>query len=493
MYGRVRIACWLSAMVLALTVASLGQSGHLEFADRPRLVHCDPVISRPCFRLRINAVDAGGNPLETGLAPDQDLRERVKVTVDDLPLRPFFAVSEENGAATVHSRLTVILLDTSGSMNLKLTSGETRFQAAKRALDKFVENFQNSVDRVAIVPFESHGVQARFRSALFASTREEAERQISELPSPAPRNNTALYTAVGMGLELLLTEARIRASGPDGETADTQLIVMTDGKNEVYRGDDPGLADGPSGLEQAAAKVRQAGLQVVAIGFGDPGQVDVDALHKIGAKVYLASDAQTLDQVFTAARRLETSRIRATFASPYEDRSSLAGKTLRVRIFLRLPDNRTLASGAFSWEPPEMGTPVFEGKCDTEELTAALKVPGPGPGNRLAFLRPARVFVLLGVLLLVLWFLVPRLVWPDPVTGSSPNAGGYRWADFSRSFSRSAPRRMPSRPVPPGFETTGRGPRGIPRRGSADPTVVQPQVDFSRSRVEKRPYDSGDL
>jgi hypothetical protein len=266
---------------------------------------------------------------------------------------------------------------------------------------------------------------------------------------------------------------------------------MTDGKNEVYEGDDTGLLDGPSGLEQVAAKVRQAGFEVVAIGFGDPGQIDVDALNKIGAKVYLASDAQTLNQVFTAARTLETSRIRATFAAPYEDRSSLAGKTLRMRVFLRLPDNRTLASAPFSWEPPEMGTPVFEGKCDTEELTAALKVPGAGPGSWLVFLRPVLVFAGLGTLILVLWFWVPRLAWPDQYMGAFPNAGRHRWADFSRSFSRSALKRGPSRPVPPGFETR-RGARGMPQRGSGDQTVVQPQVDFSRSRVEKRPYDSRD-
>ena len=485
----VRLASWLSGLMLVLAAAGFGQSPHLEFADRPRLVHCDPSISRPCFRLRINAVDASGNPLETGLAPDKDLRDRVNVTVDDLPVRPFFAMSEGADTGAVHSRLTLILLDTSGSMNLKLSSGETRFQAAKRALGKFVESFQNSVDRVAIVPFESHGVEARFGSARFATTREEAERQISELPTPEPRNNTALYSAVDMGLDLLQSETRSR--GSDAGATDTQLIVMTDGKNEVYQGDDPGLLNGLSGLDQVAARVRQAGFEVVAIGFGDPGQIDVDALNKIGAKVRLASDAQTLDQVFTAARTLETSRIRATFAAPYPDRSSLAGKTLRMKVFLRLPDNRTLASAPFSWEPPEMGTPVFEGKCDTEELTAALKVPGVGPGSWLAFLRPVLVFIGLGTLILVLWFLVPRLAWPDQYM-SFPNGRGYRWADFSRSFSRSALKRRPSRPAPPGFETR-RGPRGMPRRGSADQTVVQPQVDFSRSRVEKRPYDSRDI
>lgn len=485
----VRSACLLSALLASLVPAGFAQSPRLEFADRPRLVHCDPSISRPCFRLRVNAVDRNGNPLETGIAPDKDLRDQVKVTVDDLPVRPFFAVSEGADTDSVHGRLTVILIDTSGSMNRKLATGETRFQAAKRALGKFLENFQNSVDRVAIVPFESHQVEARFRSARFASTREEAERQVSELPAPEPRNNTALYSAVDLGLELLAEEARSRTPGSDLGTADTQLIVMTDGKNEVYAGDDPGLLEGPSGLEQAAAKVKQAGVEVVAIGFGDRGQIDVDSLNQIGAKVHLASDAETLNQVFTAARTLETSRIRATFAAPYEDRSSLAGKTLRIAISLELPDKRMLRSAPVSWEPPEMGTPVFEGKCDTAELTAALKLPAAGPASWLVFLRPVLVFLGLGTLLLILWFGVPRLVWPDQYMGAFPNAGRYRWADFSRSFSRSSLKRKPSRPVPPGFETR-RGPRGMPRRGSADQTVVQPQADFSRSRLQKRPYDS---
>ncbi len=476
---------------LLLTCASLAaQSGRLDFADKARMVSCDPSTSKPCFRLKFNVVDAQGAPLNVNIPPDKDLRQDLKIYVNDQEITPFFAVSQTGDKSAVRGRVALILVDISGSMNKVLASGKTRFETAKEALEQFLEGFNNSADRVAIVPFESHNVAATIRAAHFATTKSEAEIQIGALPNPGPRNNTALYSAVDLGLDVLSAEAGSNRNTSGVGSPETLLLLMTDGKNEVYRGDDPGLLDGAESLNQVAGKVQASGIQVIGVGFGDPGSVDEGALQRLSTKYYMAEDAESLKRIFTFARTLLTNRIRATFAVPWDDRASLAGKTLHIKAKLKLPDGQVIGSSEQSWEPPEIGVPTFEGKCETEELKAALPIV-PTSGNWLSFLRPILVFVGLGTLLLILWFWVPRLVWPEQYIGSFAVArGGGRWAEMSRAFSGVKPK--PSRPAPPGFETRKGGVR-TPARAPADRTVVQPQPDFSRSRLQKRsPQDDSD-
>jgi len=473
---------------LLVACASLhAQSGRLAFADKARMVSCDPSTSKPCFRLKFNVVDAQGAPLNVNLPPGKDLREDMKVYVNDQEITPFLAYSQTGDQSAVRGRIALVLLDISGSMNRVLPSGKTRFETAKDALEQFLAGFDNSADRVAIVPFESHHVAETIQAAHFASTKSEADLQIAALPTPGPKNNTALYSAVDLGLDVLSTEAGSKGNTSGAGAPETLLLLMTDGKNEVLPGDDPGLLDGAAGLDQVAAKVQGSGIQVIAVGFGDPGSVDEGALQRLSTRYYMAEDAESLKRIFTFARTLLTNRIRATFAAPWEDRASLAGKTLRIRAKLRLPDGQMVVSGEQSWEPPEMGVPTFEGRCDTEELKAALPL-APTSTNWLTFLRPILVFIGLGVLLIILWFWVPRLVWPEQYIGEFTTArSGGRWADMkTAAFSGVKPR--PSRPAPPGFETRKGGGK-TPVRAPADRTVVMPHRDFSKSRLQERSRD----
>jgi len=453
------------------------QAGRLEFADRVKLVSCDPSTPKPCFRLAFNVVDNQGAPLSLNLPPAKDLRGQLKVNLDDQEIEPFFAVAQSGQTKAVRGRLALILVDISGSMNHVLPSGRTRFETAQEALEQFLDNFDNSVDRVAIVPFESHNVAAQISNAEFANTKVAALAQIQSLQAPQPKNNTALYSAVVLGLQVLARQA----AGSSGVAPETLLIVMTDGKNEVLRGDDPGLLDGPVGLQQAAGAMQASGTQVIGVGFGDPGSIDEMALRQLSTKFYMAQDADRLKQIFSFARSLLTNRIVATFASPWNDRSSLEGRTLHLKAALGLSDGRHFESGERIWQAPQMSVPTFDGKCDTEELKAALQLI-PASGGWLTILRPVLVFFGLGTLLLVLWFWVPRLVWPEQYIGTfTTQSGGMRWADKSLVWSKSQAR--PSRPAPPGFATRKGGAQ--PPRAPADRTVVQP--DFSKSRLQKRP------
>jgi von Willebrand factor type A domain len=464
------------------TAATWAQSGRLDFADRVHLVSCDPSTTKPCFRTAFNAVDAQGSPLDLNLPPARDLHRQMKIKVDNQEIDPFFAVSQTGQTKALRGRLALILVDISGSMNKALPSGHTRFQTAQEALEQFLEGFDSSVDRFAVVPFESHNVASQIQAAQFANTKAEALLQIQALAPPQPRNNTALYSAVVLGLQVLAQEVGNRAGSPE-----TLLIVMTDGKNEVYKGDDAGLLDGPAGLQQAAGAVQASGTQVIGIGFGDPASIDASALRQLSTKFYMAEDLNRLKQAFSFARTLQTNRIVATFAAPVDDRTSLEGRTYHISATLNLLDGRHLESGEKIWAAPEMSVPSFDGKCDTGELKAALQVL-PTSGNWLTLLRPVLVFFGLGTLLLVLWFWVPRLVWPEQYIGTFTTQGGgsMRWADRSQAWSKSRAAARPSRPAPPGFETRKSG-AAPPPRVPGDRTVVQP--DFSKSRLQRRPEE----
>ena len=471
---------WVPLLVLLLVPflgSARGQSGRLEFADRIRLVSCDPSTSKPCFRVAFNVVDDQGAPLSLNLPPAKDLRGQLKINLDNQEIDPFFAVAESGQTKAVRGRLALILVDISGSMNHVLPSGRTRFQTAQEALQQFLDGFDSSVDRVAIVPFESHNVTQQINNAEFTTTKVGALAQIESLQTPQPKNNTALYSAVVQGLQVLARQA----GNSTGPTPETLLIVMTDGKNEVYSGDDPGLLDGPAGLQQAANAVQASGTQVIGVGFGDPGSIDAMALRQLSTRFYMAEDLDRLKQVFSFARSLLTNRILATFASPWNDRSSLEGRTLHVKAALNLNDGRKFESAEKVWEAPQMSIPTFDGKCDTEELKAALQLT-PASGSLLTILRPILVFVGLGTVLLVMWFWVPRLIWPEQYIGTfTTQTGAMRWADKSQVRSKSQVR--PSGPAPPGFATQRGGAQ--PPRAPGERTIVQP--DFSHSRLQKRP------
>jgi Ca-activated chloride channel family protein len=476
-----RVSVTVALCTMLLVSAGFSQSGKLEFADRPRLVSCDPSTSKPCFRLKFNVVDSQGAPLSLNLPPNQDLRGQMKTTLDNQEIAPFYAVAQSGGGQIVRGRVALILVDISGSMNIRLASGKTRFQTAQEALQQFVEGFDESVDRVAIVPFESHNVAEPINNAVFARKKADALAQIESLPVPGPKNNTALYSAVVLGLQVLTKQV---AATPG--SVEAMMILMTDGKNEVFKGDDAGLLDGPSGLEAAANAVRTSGAQAICIGFGDPGSIDENALRTISRKFYMAQDSEKLKQIFTFARTLLANRIVATVPSPWPDRSSLEGRSVPIKADLTLPDGRHFESDSQTWQAPQMGAPTFDGKCDVEELKAALQL-APTEGSWLTTLRPVLVFFGLGTLLLVLWFWVPRLVWADQYIGTfqTQGGGGMRWASKSQVVEKDQPMR-PSRPAPPGFETQRGGAQ--PPRAPGERTVVQP--DFSKSRLQKRPPQS---
>jgi hypothetical protein len=148
---------------------------------------------------------------------------------------------------------------------------------------------------------------------------------------------------------------------------------------------------------------------------------------------------------------------------------------------LTLPDGKVLQSADQVWSAPQMGIPVFAGKCVAEEERAVL-ASGPAAVEAISVIRPVAVFCGLGLLLIALWFWVPRLIWPEQYVGTLPGLGSSKWAMTSVRVKDGV---IAGRPAPAGFES---GPKGVKMgpRGAAEPTILNPGAYLSHSRLDNR-------
>jgi len=458
--------------VVTTTVPAECQQARLKFVDRVRLITCEPAASVPCFRLQADLLDEKGAPLPAPLPSGQMLRDLLTVRINGVDIAPFYAVAAgEEMKAQARSRLALLLMDVSGSMNEMLPTGVSRFSGARTAAAEFLKNFREETDRVAIAPFGSHDVIATIRSVPFVKTVQEAMRQIESLPPPVSANNTALYSAVEVGIQVLNEQARGFAGSPE-----VILLVLTDGKNYVGSGDDPGLLSGPPGLQEVVKRVSTSGVQVVAIGLGESSSIDEQALRQMSARFYLARDLEALKQAFAVARAdpaYSINRIHCSFASPWEDRTFLAGRMLHVQLWMRLPSGQALASDTALWVAPHLSVPLYDGHGDTAEMKALLDARKNLPPDEgwIILIRPILIFAAGALLIMILWLWIPRLIWAEQYTGDLRAIhGGGRWEnDPKRARREGGP--PAGRPGPPGFERGG-GARPPMKRDPGDATIL---------------------
>lgn len=482
--GRVLTAIIFGTVLVNFSAAQTPPVSRLKFTQDGTLLNCEPVSSVPCFRIGFSALNADGSPaFIPALAPSQ-LASSLTIDLDNRSVKPFFASFAAGTSGPPPSRPTLFLIDISGSMNKRLPNGETRFEAAKAALTYFLKDFEDGVDSVAIVGFGSRGVATAIRSARFATSRADAQSQVDTLPIPKPKNNTALYSAVDIGLDAL--RGQIEAIPARREAL---LFLLTDGENDVREslGDDRGLLSGPSGLQIVAQKVqKESTIRVVAVGIGNPREVNQDALSQISHKFTMITDVDTLTRAFKhPAPTMRANNILATFVSPWPDRASLAQRALHLRVKMKLPTGEEFSSDEINWATPEIGQPLFAAKCDANEGDALLRSNLAGSGTPwMTVLRPILVFAGWGALLLILWFGVPRLIWADEYAGAIPQIDHARWGGGSIARRASPPA---GRTAPAGFEQ-GRGAiRGSQRAASDETRMAPANFTVTRTRLERNP------
>jgi Mg-chelatase subunit ChlD len=476
----------IAAMLLAIAgwqqTLVYGQTTSLDFLSKPALIECEPEGAEPCFRLDFGFVDEAGKPVNVRMFPSSQLASHVEVQVDGQPVKPFYAASTTSKANLTRRPQTALLLfDTSGSMLTADIAGQTRFEAAKGAVAEYLNNFSDGQDHVAIVPFASRDVEKIIASAQFVDTRTAAQAELDALPKPEPRNNTALYSAVRAAVQRLQRE---RSAGG----TQLRLILLTDGTNDVrpQMGDDAELLTGSNGLNDAANAVQQSGVDVLPIGLGDRRSIDEVAMTRLGTRPPLITfDVDALHKAFQLQQLPQDASLTVTLQAPdgLASRTLLAGRVVHFRAKTTLADGSVLVENREAlWVAPPVATPAFEGEATDAEQRAFLSSARLDHGSMLVFLRPFIVFASLAALLALLWFGLPRLIWPERYDHRSARPIRPEYWPGVEPLTRRSNQPAPYRQAPPGFETAGRGGRA-PMRSPGEHTIVRPITEFDPNKT----------
>lgn len=466
------LAAWQQRM-------AYGQSESLDFVTKPALIECEPEGADLCFRLQFGFIDESGKPVNVRLPSANQLASKIEVQVDGQTVKPFYAVAAAGSAEQAKQpQTTLLLFDVSGSMLKTDLAGQSRFEAAKGAAAEYLKGFSDGRDSVAIVPFASQGVEKTIAAARFVNTSAEALAELEALPRPQPRNNTALYSAVQDAVKVLQQHAN---------AGQLHLIVLTDGTNDVrpQAGDDPGLLTGMDGLAAAAAAVQQSGVDVLPIGLGDRQSIDEAAMARLGTRPPLITfDLDGLRKAFQLRELPHDGGVTATLQAPesLSSRTLLAGRVIRFRAKVTMPDGSVLVENRPAlWVAPPIATPSFEGEATDAEQRAFLANARLDHDPLLLYLRPVFVFLIFAAILAILWFGVPRLIWPErydhraarPVRPEYwPGADSVTRRDSQHGF----------RPAPPGFEAMGRG-AGASVRSPGEHTIIRPVTGFDPNKT----------
>lgn len=476
-----RTAVFVFVVTGWLRTLAHGQTVSLDFLAKPTLIECEPEGAEPCFRMKFDFVDASGKSVNVQLPSAEQLAANIEVQVDGQPVNPFYAAAAAGNVDIARPPQTALLLfDISGSMLKTDLDGQSRFDAAKSAAAEYLKNFSDGQDLVAIVPFDSHNVESIISAAHFVSTRAAAQKELDALPRPVPRNNTALYSAVRAAVEVLRQQHH---SG--GEPS--RLLVLTDGANDVHpqSGDDQGLLVGSSGLATAAAAVQQSGVDVLPIGLGDRQSIDEIAMTRLGTRPPLITfDVNDLRKAFQLMPASRNGSLTVAIQAPENlgSRTLLAGRIVHFRARLTLPDGSTQVENRQAlWVAPAVATPSFEGEATDAEQRAFLANARMDRGSVLLFLRPFFVFAGFATLLAILWFWLPRLLWPERYDNrvARPVRPEY-WPGAEFPSHREGQPGL--RQAPPGFEAAARGARAA-GRSPGEHTIIQTVTEFDPNKT----------
>lgn len=366
------------------------------------LVRCAEGSNRPCLVAGVR------------LTPDQ-LRRASGLRVDSLAGAwrarflgdsGLFARGRRSRGDEGQSNRLLMLIDVSGSMkNLGIGTVKLVVRDFLRTLDSLPAGSL----RVAIAPFGSRSVAQRIKAAAF-TTPDSARLAIDALPDP-DTENTGLFSAVEMATERLGTELAAAGDGAAGA-----LVVITDGDNDVGRpGDDPGLLAGDAGLARAARAVDQSPVVVSLIGIGHLNDKVLGTLAGSKGRKYLVRlDAFELAKPLGGVRDYFWSNWEV--AVPLGIAREALGRGLAPLIPALSAGGQSYSSPAV-WRPPVLALPAFGGVASADFALARVE---RAAGIR-SLDRRLPLALMVAVLLLLLWLVVPRLLWP-PLAVEAPEA-----------------------------------------------------------------------
>jgi hypothetical protein len=277
---------------------------------------------------------------------------------------------------------------------------------------------------VAIVPFDNHDVRPTIDRARFVPGGEEARGLLAAIPGP--RGDTALFAAIDRAIDQLETRQRRE---PDREY---QLIVITDGEDDP-KNTDPELRQRPVSLEAVALKAEDAkrhGISVYPIGIGTADDTSMLApLERISIdNSAMVDEPGALMDILEKAQPAPAAQMRIAFLSPFPTRGELEGRSHIVRVRIGQPGRQVDA--VTSWAPKEsMTAPQAREECSRDEKQALSKFGGLPQEDYTDVGRPLATLAVFTCILLLCWFLMPRLIWPEDYAEDMPKVdGGARWS-----------------------------------------------------------------
>lgn len=476
----------ISSLIAVSGIAASAQSATrpvgLRITSGPTLVDCAPVTQSPCLGASFTPVDVNDKPAPVTLPGPADLSHAVTLHSSEGDVAPFYVTAGSGPDAAQHSNVVLMVLDISGSMNQPSPGSTSRFTALQEAVSKYLDGMQEGVDRIAIVPFESHNVVSTIRSAVYVSSKADAMSQLRALPTPSAKNNTALYQAVFSGVDSLNSEiSSLQREGHTGQELQPHLVIMTDGKNEVMAGDDPQLLNGDLGLQQAAAQVQASHADVIGIGFGDQASIDTAAMQRLSKRFFYASDVGGLLAALHSSRSASSHEISMLWLLPVSNRMALMGRDFTFTPELRLAGSPALAGTAFSWVAPATNAPVYQRKALASELQSLIAIHPSADSGWTGVVVYSLLFLAAAVVILMLFYWVPRLIWGDHHIGVIQPTK--RWSNERSSVTSAAGVQVRSSSLPAGFDPALDQADAPIQRSASQITQVPVRGELSRSRL----------
>jgi Mg-chelatase subunit ChlD len=355
------------------------------------IVRCAESSDVPCVRATIPLRPDEARALADTTGAAEWLGE-----IANVPLRSGTA---RTTSTLAHPLTLLVLVDISGSMK------GAGIELTRSALRTFISELPRSSVRIAVAPFASKNLAPQIRKVAFTDPQ-TALSQVDALPQP--EGNTGLYSAIEIGSEVV--RGAVQNGPSDGWGA---LLVITDGRNDVRSSDDPGLLAGAAGRDAAVNAVASSGSYVWLVGIGgEPDGGELQALAGSHGERYLvAEDPLLLHRVFTGIRDALFTTRALTYPAPVWARSRLARGVFPLTVSRGDGRGCCTATVVGKWTPPLFALPAFEGIADSGSVTAAGLTALEVSEQKVA--QNVLVFAFFALLALVLWFVLPGLMWPD--------------------------------------------------------------------------------
>jgi hypothetical protein len=379
----------VATMAMIATAAQSARAQVATSASPVTMVRCTDSSDVPCLRATVPL-----RPEEARATTDSATPWKAEIA--GLPLSGGIARST---ASLAHPLTLLVLVDISGSMK-----GQG-IELARSALRTFISELPRTSVRVAVAPFASRNLAPQIRAAAFTDPQ-SALAQVDALPQPD--GNTGLYSAVEIGSEVVKGALQNQPSDAWGA-----MLVITDGRNDVRTGDDPGLLNGPAGRDAAVNAVASSGSYVWLVGIGGtPDGADLQALAGTHGERYLvAEDPLLLHRVFTGIRDALFTTRALTYPAPTWARARLARGIFPITVSRGDGRGCCAAAVAGRWTPPLYALPAFSGVADSGTATAQAITSFEQGESRVD--SNVLVFAFFALVALILWFVLPGMLWPD--------------------------------------------------------------------------------